>query len=248
MTCREQKKLMFYLLGELRDEERKAFRRHVDVCPACSKLLGEFEQTGRVLEKRRLPAVPDDLLKKCLRKIENETQYLREPSVFEKMFGAVTRWPRPVVRWATIVVVFLGGLGLGKCLFDPPTWWERYEGWVRGRRVWEKVDDSRYMRNYLLSVETLLLDLTNMGDPALLDGEEWEMEVGMIREVLRRSRQIEALTKDRHPELNQLVTEIRWVLEDVLGAAELDLAGLSGDVRQDIEERGLLVRIHDHLL
>ena len=74
------------------------------------------------------------------------------------------------------------------------------------------------------------------------------MEVGMIREVLRRSRQIEALTKDRHPELNQLVTEIRWVLEDALGAAELNLAGLSGDVRQDIEERGLLVRIHDHLL
>jgi hypothetical protein len=41
-----------------------------------------------------------------------------------------------------------------------------------------------------------------------------------------------------------LVTEIEWVLEEVVEAAELDFAGLAEDIRRTIGDRRLLVKIH----
>lgn len=50
MKCRESKKIMFsYLDGELVSAEQELFLRHLQECPACTKLLAEYKQTWQVL-------------------------------------------------------------------------------------------------------------------------------------------------------------------------------------------------------
>lgn len=50
MKCREIKKIMFsYLDGELVAAEQELFLRHLQECPACTKLLAEYKQTWQLL-------------------------------------------------------------------------------------------------------------------------------------------------------------------------------------------------------
>ena len=247
MACRMKKQVLPYFLGELCEEEKEVIQNHVETCPECGGLLEEFEETGRLLKRRMFPELPDGVAKECLQKIGSETRPWRGASVLEKLLDRFTLRPKVVWRWAVLVVVFCSGLCLGKFLFDPPTWLERYERMVRSREMSGRIDENWSLRNYLLSVETLFLDLANMDDPALLDEEDWIMEREIAHEILSRTRRMKDVAEDGNPELYRLVLEIEWVLEDVLGSAEVNLADLSKDVRQSIDERRLLAKIHNYI-
>jgi hypothetical protein len=247
MACEKKNHVLSDILGELPDEERKTFRKHATTCMECKELLKEFEETQQLLERRALPEAPEDLVEGCLRKIGKENRHTTRASVFGRLLNRLAWWQEPAWQWAVLVIVFCGGLGLGKILFDPPTWVERYGKLVRNRPMQNSVNENRSLRNYFLSVETLFLDLSNMDDRSLLDDEEWDMEMDITREVLHRTRQIKNDVKDRNNEIYQLVTEIEWVLEDMLGTEEFDFAGLSKDVRQVIDERQLLTKIHEFI-
>lgn len=244
MACKEKNKVLPYLLGELHDQEQEPFQNHVEMCGECDELYKGFEETGKLLQKRVFRKIPAGLADNCLRRIRMERSHPRKASRFETLLDRFTLWPHPAWRWALIVVVFFGGLGLGKILFDPPTWFERYNQLSSNNSPLNDLNENRALRNYLLSVETLFLNLSNMDDPSLLDDKEWEMEMEITREVLHRTREVKNHLENRDQELYQLVTEIEWVLEDVIGTAEINLAELSADVRQSIDERQILTKIH----
>jgi len=244
MACKEKNKVLPYLLGELHDQGREPFQDHVEMCEECDEIFKAFEETGKLLRKRTFRKVPARLADNCLRRIRMKSSHQRKSYRFEAMLDRFTLWPQPVWRWALLVVIFFGGLGLGKILFDPPTWFERYDKLTSNNSSLNDLNENRALRNYLLSVETLFLNLSNMDDPSLLDDKEWEMEMEITREVLHRTREVKNHFENRDQELYHLVTEIEWVLEDVIGTAEIDLAELSADVRQTIDARQILTKIH----
>lgn len=247
MTCKKKQRVLSFFLNELREEEAETFKDHLRTCSECGELLEEFETTERFLKSRPLPKVPTGLEKNCLRRIDLETREWRRESVFEKLFNRLIWRPKPVWRWAVLVFVFCGGFGLGKLVFDDSNWLEKYKRMIRGEVVSGDIHEGRYLHNYLLSVETHFLNLSNMKNPTLLDKEDWKVEMEVTREILRRTRRMKEAVLDGDPDLYQLVTEIEWVLEDVLHTPKLELAGLSKDIRQNIDERRLLTKIHGYI-
>lgn len=244
MICKEREKVISYVFGELEHEAAVPFKKHVEACSDCRKLIREFRETGQILQNRTLPKVPVELEKKCLRGIEKITQSRSKASLFE---GVLTRLPlglKPAMQWALIVIVFCGGVGLGKLLFDTPGWLKIPDRFTASGSIFTSADENKQLHNYLLSVETLFLDLSNMDDPALLDDEEWNTQMQIARKALNRTRQIKKYTEIGDQPLHQLLTEIEWALEDILTTASIDMAGLTQDFRQTIGESKLLTKIH----
>ncbi|MGE0461890.1 MAG: anti-sigma factor [Vicinamibacterales bacterium] len=74
MTCREFADFMMdYLSGELPEESRAPFERHLSRCPNCHEYLAQYKHTieaGRLAftnPEEELPAdVPEDLVKAVL--------------------------------------------------------------------------------------------------------------------------------------------------------------------------------------
>ena len=243
MACKQQEKVVSFVLGELSHQNRERFREHAESCPECHQFLQEFEETGKIIGTRTLPSAPAGLIDDCLLRIRRAGQN-RKASIVERFFHPRLR---PGLQWAAIIVVFFMGLGLGKLLFKPPTWLGRYGRLAQNRTAIHHINDNRALRSYLLSVEMLFLDLSNMDDPALLDDDEWDMEIQITREILQRTRQIKNSLGDRDHQLYQLVAEIEWVLEDVLGTANIDVAGMPTNVRQAIDDQQLLTKIHEYI-
>ena len=247
MKACSQEKIFSYLLGEFSGEELEAFQKHVSGCPECAQLLATYETTDRLLKTREPVPVPKALGKACIQTVTQLTCEEREASPLRRLFEGVYRQPFPAWRVAAVAAVFLLGLGLGKIVFDRPTWTEKYGRFARANGVSDQIDDGRALRNYLLSVETLFLDLSNMEIAAFLDEEEWEAELELTREVLRRTRELSRIMEGRNPELFQLMTEIEWVLEEIVGTEGWELAELSKDFQRSIGERRLLMKIHGYI-
>jgi hypothetical protein len=243
MACKDEKYILSYCLGELESGEHHRLRQHLKTCPACGDLLREFQETGKLLRQRPRPRAPKGLTADCLQKIKNIGQDIR-PSKFNLSWV-----PRsmPALRWATLIAVFCAGLGLGKLIFNPPTWMEKYGRFVQSQIDMNPVDEHRQLRSYLLSVETLFLDLANMDNPAFIGEEEWKLEMDVTREILTRTRQMKHRLRDTDAELLRLVTEIEWVLEEIVGTGRNNLAGMSDDVRQTIDQGQLLTKIHGYI-
>ena len=65
VTC--QKLILDYLLsfeeGGMPEEERAAFRQHIEKCPPCVEFLATYEATGRTLKRLKPKDIPRDLAK-----------------------------------------------------------------------------------------------------------------------------------------------------------------------------------------
>lgn len=245
MACREESKVFAYTLGELSGEHRERVEAHTQRCSSCAALLEDLAAADHDLRVRNVPRVPAGLVSSCIRAIDEETGRKSRGLRFE--FPSLGRFftPAPVWRFAVLLFVFLGGIGAGKLLFDAPTWLERYRS-LNPPEHSQEMSEGRMIRNYLLSVETLFLGLSNTENAAIPE-EDWEAELEVTREVLKRTRRMKRLLEHRNPELYRLVGEIEWILEDIVGASGWEFAGLSNDVRREIDERRLLMKIHVHI-
>jgi len=62
-----QKLILDYLLayeeGGMPEDERVAFRRHIEMCPPCVEFLSTYEATGKTLKLLKPRDVPRDLAK-----------------------------------------------------------------------------------------------------------------------------------------------------------------------------------------
>lgn len=67
-TC--QRLILEYLLsyeeGTMPEQERAAFRRHIEMCPPCVEFLATYEATGRTLKLLKPRDIPADLAKAVL--------------------------------------------------------------------------------------------------------------------------------------------------------------------------------------
>jgi anti-sigma factor RsiW len=75
MTCRELALLLFdHIAGELAAEQDAALRGHLDECPECVHFVATYRITIEV--SRRLPCapVPEHVLEKVRRALEEENQ------------------------------------------------------------------------------------------------------------------------------------------------------------------------------
>jgi len=244
MACHDKEKTLSYILGEIVPQEEAPLKDHMGTCQECSTLLDAVEETRQILGKRRLPKEPAGLADRCMQKIQTEHPDKRKASRSWSPLDRLLIWPVPVRRWAFITVVFCLGIGFGKVLFNPPTWLERYEYLFNNETIFDDGNPNRVLHNYLLGVETLFLNLSNMDDPSLLNDDEWEMEMDVTRKMLHRTRQIKNRVEREDDALYHLVNEIEWVLDDIIGTAEINLAGLSRDVRETIDKQQLLTKIH----
>jgi len=65
VTC--QKLILEYLLSyedeTMPEEERIAFRRHIEMCPPCVEFLSTYEATGKTLKLLKPRDIPPDLAK-----------------------------------------------------------------------------------------------------------------------------------------------------------------------------------------
>lgn len=72
LTCRDLVDfLMAYLDGELPDEERAEFERHLEACPPCVVYLETYQETVRLgkdaARSEELPEAPEELVQAVLR-------------------------------------------------------------------------------------------------------------------------------------------------------------------------------------
>ena len=72
MDCKGfDKKKMFYLYGELSNEERDAIKNHLESCPRCTVELDELKQTLELL-KRAPEAIPSEECLGTIRELARE--------------------------------------------------------------------------------------------------------------------------------------------------------------------------------
>lgn len=245
MKC-EQEKLMVYIRGELSKTESQHLEDHIDQCTSCDGILAELKDVDSLLSTRSMPTPPDSLIVDCLKKLPGESTENKKSrsafSFFERFFNG----PRPIVRWAFVAIVFFVGLGSGKLLFSPPNWAAKYSKLVKNESIEARLVESKVLRHYFLSVQTLLLDLSNRDDLDPLS-TDLSYEKDFTREILQNTRKIKAASKENDAELYQLVSEIEFVLEEIMGTTQYQLAGFSDEVRETIEEKQILTKIQDHI-
>lgn len=243
MACKKANSVLPYLTGELNQEEKGRFYSHLKHCTECERLVEEFEETRLWLGKRPLIDIPEGLEQACLRGIDEAFPRKRAVSPRESLTKRIFWNPAPAWRIAFAAVIFCIGLGTGKVLFDRPDWMNKLGFQADGTASTEELVAGKPFQNYLLSVETLFLDLSNTEIPNLME-EEWQVELQLIEEILVRTRRLKNAAENRHPDLFQLVTEIEWVLEELIGAADYNLADFPEEVRSNIIKRQLLTKIH----
>jgi len=248
MSCKEKKYVLPYAFGELRGGQRETFQNHLKRCKECRYLWDEFKNTERILKKRTLSEVPSQLVDKCLSRIESEIRFQDGKSRGKQWTDRVLFWPKPVWRLAVVVFVFCFGFGVGKLVFSPTPWMKKYKNIVHRKSESESPAESRFLRNYLLSVEMLFLDVINLEKPELMEDDEWKVELEMTREILNRTQKMKNTMKGRNAEVYQLLVEIEWVLDDILGSSKYELADLSRDIQKRIHEQQLLSKIQEYTL
>lgn len=240
MSCITEKRMIEFVAGEADGAHAEKIRHHIEHCPQCERLFEEIRTVDGLLRNRDEIEVPGGLARRCIGSLPREKR-AREWIVPDLFPGGRSR---RAFQWAFVVFVFFIGLGAGRLLFRQSTWTAKYGNRLRNGQLLNGGDESQVVRNYLLSVETLLLDLSNMNDAKFYNTDEWKVEMEVTREVMARTRKMKEATKDRYPELHHLVTEIEWVLEEVLVTPARDLAGISRDVQRSVEELRLLPKIH----
>jgi len=243
MNCSEKKNINAYYLNELTDSEREHFEAHIQVCKECGNAVQALFETRNILSRHQRPAPPRHLARDCIRAIETMSSQSTASTVNEKWYE---RWLQPVPRlqWAAAVVVFCAGLLLGKVIFSPAEE-TRYPLSVY-HSTQEKMD-PRQVRNYLLGVEMLLLDLSNLEYPSTVDSDEWTMQLQIAEEMLLRTHQVKQFTENRNPTLYHLLVEIEWILQDVAGTPSMEMADMASYIRGSIEENQLLSKLHQYL-
>ncbi len=235
MTCNQIKKSLPWL-GDKTEQENRIILSHLETCSSCRELEAEYRETVNIIKARKPVPIPRGLEKACIRRVEGE----RNESPFSRY-----QWlPRPVFQGAVVLLVFLAGIGFGKMLFQPPSWLGRYQRIV-ARRAGDPVTGERMLRNYFLTVQTLFLDITNMENSAQLDPDEWKAEREIIGEIVLRTREIKSMARENNPDLYRLVSEIESVLEEARGTSDSELVEVPGQIKQHIEEQGLLLKIQD---
>lgn len=243
MACQEKNKIDTYYLGELAGKERKAFEDHIQTCTTCREAVQALLEIRSILNRRTLPKPPRHLAKTCKRTIEfSEKQTDAAPGI-DKWYN---RWvlSGQRIQWAAAVVIFCAGLIAGKVLFSPGI--ETHYSAVVKNTAQSRMD-ARQVRNYLLSVEMLLLDLSNLEHPAAMDRDEWAMQIQIAGEMLSRTDRVKQFEENRNPALYHLLVEIEWVLEDVVGTPSMDMADMATYIKGSIEENQLLSKLHHYI-
>ena len=107
MRCRNVKsRLNRYLDGELSDQERRAFERHVGVCAACHEALERLRAAdAAVLQLAEPPDVPTGFAERVIARAARRRQQRPLVVPFWKSFS-------PAMRVAAAAMVMLG-LGVG---------------------------------------------------------------------------------------------------------------------------------------
>lgn len=236
MSCKHSEFILTYLYDEMEQDKRIQFQQHLDNCATCQQIVTEYEQTNALLRKRTMPAIPPNLYQSCLYKIDTiKNKSAWYATIFEKIFL------RPKLAWqfAVLLLVFTAGLGIGKMVFAPPVWLQNYKLNLSST---EKINQKQLIRNYLLSVEILLLDLTNL--ETQLNKNELQTELEVTKQVLNRTNHIKKLVQQSDTQLYQLLIDIEWVLEDVIDTPDFDLDNIPRYVQKTIEKQNILDKIH----
>ena len=240
MACKEEKKVMVYYLGELSDHESSDFQSHLQTCMTCQNVLTELEDTHHLLNLRPSIRSPKNLAKACMHHVEQDAFPDRLYRKKENRPVRLFPFSVPVLRWAAVVVIFCCGLLMGRLIFSPP----------KANILYSDLDqphayvDQRQIHNYLLGVETLLLQLSNLDYKMFVDKEDWTLHSEMAQKMLIRNRQIKGIAEKEDPLLFSLLVEIEWVLEDVVGTSSAEMVEMASDIQQDIDESRVLSKIH----
>ena len=240
MKCKNETKILAYLLDELDKTKHQKLEAHLQTCEHCQAVYQKLKETHDQIQVRLVPAPPHHLVKKCIQTIRVKTKHHSHSHLWN-LFSVFERNPKPLLRWALLIVVFGTGLGLGKIIFDTPQWSKSPGRWISNSFVGGRQNRSS-LRQYLLSVETLLLDISNV-QYSELEENNWDIEMEITQKILQQTVQIKTQIQD-NPDLLQLVTDIEWVLEDMLDSMDYEMAGMPETVRQTIQEQRLLSRLY----
>ena len=242
MACREKNKIVPFLTDNLDLGAKEKFVVHLGSCRECRVIMESYRETEGFLKDRSFPEVPLNLARDCMRRIDEQAGHGEKSVRFSRKAKPFIIWPRPIWQFALVVIVFCGGLGLGKILFDKPN----DIVWPRSAQADKGNGNGQRLRNYLLSIETLFLDLSNMENTTTEENGAVTIEREMVYDLLEKTRTMKRFIKNRNPVIYKLVTDIEWVLDDFLGALELELNDFTGDIRRTIEDNQLLVKIHSY--
>jgi hypothetical protein len=244
MTCPLEKQTLRLCTGDLNDTEHQETFKHIKKCPDCHLIFQDFQETEKYLKKRILPHTPKSLARDCYKRIEKEFSNERKTSAATVRFP-FSRWAlRPALQWALVCIIFISGLGLGKIIFAPPNWVNQYTNMIRRRISANKIDDSRFVRNYFLNVETFFLELANIDDPSKIDDEDWNMEMKIANQVLQKTRQMKHHAEEKDDTLYTLLTDIEMVLEDVINTPKQEFIHYCQSIQNSIQENHLMTKIH----
>ncbi len=242
MSCPEEKNVALLCAGALAPGEKERILRHIGSCGACSALQAQFGAADRLLRSRKEVRIPDGLARMCVKRIGASV-----PSPVQRPgFASVGSYRKLRLAFAAgMALIFLAGLAAGKFILGDSSFGRRHS--VTGMlRTPETADETRKVKYYLIGVEALFLDFSNMEDPGLLEKDEWKSQMDLCRKVLKQTGRVKAMAEN-DMELLRLVNEIEWVLTDILGRMELDLAYSTNDLARDIHDQKLINRIHEYV-
>ena len=230
-------------MGLLPEEDREACVRHIQTCPHCAKHYREYGLTDRILAARSEIQVPTDLEKQCLSGYSCHADPRRGPVSFHRRLAPV--FQVPAFKWTFVMLIFVCGIGAGLFLRDGG-FSQREASTIGMLRTPETLKESRTVRNYLISVEALFLNLDNMEGPETFAGAEWEVEVKFARAMLEKTSDIKAMARNDE-ELLKLVNEIEYILKNMLNRIELKLNDMPRYLARDIRNHKLIPRIHEYI-
>ena len=73
MNCQEvAENLLAFRDGTLSEEDTAILRKHLHLCPPCGHLLGGYEETLRVLKRLRPAPMPDGLLERLQKRLDED--------------------------------------------------------------------------------------------------------------------------------------------------------------------------------
>jgi hypothetical protein len=245
--CRDRMIEAYY--GELAEEARAAFERHLAACPACGREYAALRKTLGLMDRRERPDPGPDFWDgywdRLSRRLVWESTDVRDrrPSLAARVAGFAARLPRWSLQAAGAAALLLIGVWIGSRLIGPSG---RPGATVASvRPAGSGTEAVVQAGNFIERSKVLLLGLVNY-DPVTDDAYALDLDgkKTVSRRLLAEAPGIrQGLNRPGERRLRELVGDLERILLQIANLeAGQDLEGVEL-VRQGVDRQDLFLRI-----
>lgn len=241
--CDQKYLVVDYFFEELKGDERRQFKKHLDGCDACQEHLTALASASRMTRRKKRAKPGKELLRNYHLQLENSfSEGQKSSSLIDRILDRLILRPSIAIRLAEAMVLIFIGFFIGKISIDKPAMVS--EPIFLNDAASYSQGESLLLKNYLQQTEMVLLDVKNL-DPI----EDQELIFNLIqsakyRHLLQKTLLLRKEAKDLEDhQLSQLLNKIELILLELDNLETNGYVETMSMIKKQLKDTPLLIEI-----